>query len=102
MACKVFSRNLSPEDVKRNYERLLCQCCRNLAIHQLIKVNSPQLGIDNGLEWYANHIFDDHYAHKGEEEQQCAIAELKRIGYEIEVTPNRVNLYSWSAPQVKS
>lgn len=81
--------NITHSDMARHFEFLLCKACKLLTKKQIESLLNPNGGIQDGLEWYVNHLWLD-CTHKedifGSDKGESAFAlkELKRMGYEIQ------------------
>ena len=96
--------DISPNEEINHYQVLLCQACKHLSPEQIDNLKNPGSGIYTGLMWYAQHLMND-YSHRcfnknvldfdnetNEEEKKQILRELNRIGYDLLVNSNSIEL----------
>lgn len=101
MPCSV---DISPNDETNHFQVLLCQACKYLSYEAIRGLKNPGSGIIDGLEWYCEHLGFDYFkkCHNedsldfdydtNEEEKKLILNELKRIGFNLILTENYMEL----------
>lgn len=101
MPCTV---DISPNEEINHFQVLLCQACKYLTPEQIDSLRNHGAGISEGLDWYSTHLMFD-YSRRcfnkdvlnfdfatNEEEKKVILNELHRIGFDLIVTKETIEL----------